>query len=306
MSTQVPSTSRLDVYQAVTDKIVQAIEAGAGEFVMPWHSHGKPITRPTNAATSAGYRGVNVVALWAEAMLCGYGSGTWASYKQWQSLGAQVRRGERGTVIVFYKSLDQRDGEDGNDPPDGRRLVARAYRVFNAAQVDGWSPATPEPASPAEAIPFVEEFVSSVGAKIRHGGEVARYLIREDQVEIPDRSRFHGSPTITPTESYYSTLLHELVHWTGAADRMDRTFGERFGDDAYSVEELVAELGAAFLCADLEITNEPRPDHAAYLAHWLAVLKRDPRALFTAASQASLAAEYLWKTQLLAGDQREE
>lgn len=299
MSTTVPSTSRLDMYQAVTDKIVQAIEAGAGEFVMPWHCHGKPITRPTNASTGAGYRGVNVVALWAEAMLCGYGSGIWASYKQWQSIGAQVRRGEHGTVVVFYKSLDQQDDDDGDDQPDGRRLIARAYRVFNAAQVDGWSPEIPAPASPAEIIPFVEQFVVGVGAKIRHGGEVARYMIREDHVEIPDRSRFHGSPTSTPTESYYSTLLHELVHWTGAVDRLDRTFGQRFGDDAYAVEELVAELGAAFLCADLEITNEPRADHAAYLTHWLSVLKRDPRALFTAASQASLAAEYLWRTSPL-------
>ena len=294
MSGVVLSASRLDVYQAITGKIVAAIEAGAGEFVMPWHSFGKPIARPTNAFTGVGYRGVNVIALWAEAVLTGYGSGVWASYKQWRELGAQVRRGERGSVIVFYKPIERGADAGEGDARDGQRLVARAYQIFNAAQVDGWTPATPQPASPADVLAFVEDFVSATGAEVRHGGEVARYLIQKDLIEIPDRNRFYGTPTSSPTESYYAVLLHELVHWTGAKQRLDRTYGKRFGDEAYAVEELVAELGAAFLCADLEITNEPRPDHAAYVAHWLRVLERDPRALFTAARAAVVSAEHLW------------
>lgn len=119
-----------------------------------------------------------------------------------------------------------------------------------------------------------------------------------DYIAIPDKARFVGSPTSTATECYYSTLLHELVHWTGAEHRLNRTFGERFGDAAYAAEELVAELGAAFLCADLGVTNDPRPDHAAYVASWLKILRSDSRAIFTAASLSTAAVTYLHEKQL--------
>ena len=295
MNVSVLSKSRFDLYQTVTDKIILAIETGVTAFVMPWHGLGGQITRPTNAATEALYRGVNVIALWAQASVSDYHSGVWASYRQWEHLGAHVRKGEHGTVIVFYKKVERADSSEANEEGDRPRLVARASRVFNAAQVEGWNP--PEVAVPsrAEVISAAEAFVAKTQATIRHGGEMACYRRANDYIEMPYREHFCGSPTSSPTESYYSTLLHELTHWTSAPHRLNRVLGKRFGDEKYSMEELVAELGAAFLCADLHIAHEPRPDHAAYINSWLRVLKNDGKAIFTAASQAQKAAEYLTK-----------
>ena len=291
MQNSVPSNDRFDLYRTVTDKIVAAIEAGAGAFVMPWHVS-TATGRPVNALTGHGYRGVNVVALWAEAVMSGYGTGWWASYRQWERLGAQVRRGEHGTVIVFYNRLDTAP-TDELDETDGFRLVARASRVFNLNQVDGWKPPGPAPVSMVEALAGVEVFVAATKAVVVHGGSRACYRRDYDRIELPARDRFRGSPTSSASEAYYGTLLHELTHWSGAPHRLDRTFGTRFGDNDYAVEELVAELGAAFLCADLGIANEPRPDHAAYVASWLEVLNDDRRAVFTAAARANDAAIYL-------------
>ena len=138
-----------------------------------------------------------------------------------------------------------------------------------------------------------EAFIAATDAKISIGGDRAFYRPSADIIAMPDRHRFIGTETSTATEGWYSTLLHEMTHWSGASHRMDRTFGKRFGDDAYAMEEMVAELGAAFLCGDLGITAEPRPDHAAYIGNWLRILKSDRKAIFTAASAANKAAEFL-------------
>ena len=284
---------RFNVYEAVTEKIAAAIRKGAGMYVMPWHVAGPGSCIPVNAATEAPYRGVNIVALWAISAVEGYQSGHWASYRQWQSLGAQVRRGERGSTVVFFKQLED-DGDDAEQDTDKRpRLVARAFRVFNAAQVDGW--VEPPPARIPEffAIKEVDAFVHATAISVRHGSSMARYIPSQDTIEMPDQKRFVGSATSTSTETYYSVLLHELTHASGAPHRLDRQFGKRFGDKAYAMEELVAELGAAFLCAALGIANEPRQDHAAYMTSWLDVLDRDQKAIFTAASQAQKAVEFL-------------
>lgn len=291
MRNSVPSTGRFDLYQTVTDKIVAAIEAGAGEFVMPWHVSAAT-GRPLNALTGRGYRGVNVVALWAEAFVSGYGTGWWASYRQWEQLGAQVRRGERGTVIVFYNRLNTAP-TDELDESDRFRLVARASRVFNLDQVSGWRPPELTVVPVIESLAEVEAFITATGAVVVHGGSGACYRRTEDRIYMPARDRFRGSPTSSASEAYYGTLLHELTHWSGATHRLNRTFGNRFGDNDYAVEELVAEIGAAFLCADLGIANEPRPDHAAYIASWLEVLGQDHRAIFTTAAKANEAAAYL-------------
>lgn len=291
METSVPSNDRFDLYRTVTDKIVAAIEAGAGAFVMPWHVSAAT-GRPINALTGHGYRGVNVVALWAEAVMSGYGTGWWASYRQWERLGAQVRRGEHGTVIVFYNRLNTAPADD-LDESDRYRLVARASRVFNLGQVDGWHPPGAASVPIIEALAEVEAFVAATDAVVLHGGPRACYRHDYDRIELPARDRFRSTPTSSASETYYGTLLHELTHWSGAPHRLNRTFGTRFGDNDYAVEELVAELGAAFLCADLGIANEPRPDHAAYVASWLVVLNDDRRAIFTAAARANDAATYL-------------
>ncbi|HWT32008.1 MAG TPA: zincin-like metallopeptidase domain-containing protein [Croceibacterium sp.] len=288
------SENRFDVYRTVTQNIVEAIEAGTGTFVMPWHGGGAAIGKPENAYTRMEYHGINVLALWAQACLVGFGSGYWASYKQWQHAGAQVKRGEHGTTIVFFKRLDGpgADAEEEEDQPRSR-LVARASRVFNADQVEGWQPPASYPKGDlVETLTAVDTFVRSTGARITHGGSRAFYSIPDDAIQLPDRNRFTGTETSTATEAYYATVLHELVHWTGAAHRLDRSLA--FTSKAeIAAEELVAEIGAAFLCADLHVANTPRRDHAAYVANWLELLRGDARAIFTAARGASAAASYL-------------
>lgn len=286
---------KLDVHQAVTDQIIAAIEAGAGEWQMPWHRTGEGLNRPVNIDTGNRYRGVNVIALWASAQMRGFSTGTWGTYRQWAARECQVRKGERASLIVFYKELDvTRDKADIGESEADTVMFARASWVFNSEQVDGYQAEQPAPASsPAERIERAEHFIAATGADVRHGGTRAFYRHNDDFVQMPDIERFLGSATSTATESYYSTLLHELTHWTGHEKRCNRQFGERFGDDAYAMEELVAELGSAFLCSDLGITAELRPDHAQYIDHWLKVMKADKKAVFTAAAQAAKAGDLL-------------
>lgn len=293
-----------DVYQRITDQIIAAIEAGAGKWEMPWHSgdDGAGMVRPVNATTGKPYRGVNVLALWIAAQDKGYATSEWATYKQWQEKGAQVRKGEKSQFVVFWKINDQEGetqdggnsgngGEQTDNEPSGRRVFARGYAVFNAAQVDGYTPAQPEtpPATPSSTPrnPEAETFFTATGADIRHGGNRAFYKPGTDHIQMPP---FEAFPEAT---DYYSVLGHETVHWTSAEKRLDRDLSGRFGNEAYAAEELIAELGAAFLCADLGLANTPRPDHAAYVASWLKVLKNDSHAIFTAASRAQAATDYL-------------
>lgn len=291
MNSSVLSTKRFDVYASITQTIIAAIERGTGDFVMPWHRQGGAGGRPTNAATGQAYRGVNVVALWARAAIEGYPSSQWATFRQWSSIGGQVRRGETGSVILFYKPLHP--GEERQQEDEPRRFVARASWVFNRTQVDGWEPEHdigPSAVSPVEAA---DDLVRANHPAIQHDGDEAFYSSHDDRIHLPRAERFVGSPTRSPTEAYYATLLHELIHWTGAAHRLNRTFGTRFGDQAYAFEELVAELGAAFLCADVGLSTEPREDHAQYLASWLSVLSSDKRAIVTASRLAADAAALL-------------
>lgn len=290
------STSKFSVYDAVTHKIVKAIEAGAGRSKMPWHTDGIPIGLPTNARTNGEYRGVNVLTLWIDALVKGYQSGTWATYKQWQEIGAQVHRGQAGTMIVFYKQLETTPLEDEDpDQRTGRRYFAKTSWVFNEAQVDGYIALEPErPFSAFERCEQAEALLGAIPATVKHGFPMARYRHDDDLIEMPDREQFIDTPTSSASESYYAVRFHETVHWSGAEHRLNRVFGKRFGDHAYAMEELVAELGSAFLCASLGISTEPRADHAAYVANWLAVLKSDNRAIFTAASAAQEAFEYLF------------
>jgi antirestriction protein ArdC len=293
------SKERFDIHQHVTDKIVTAIERGAGDFRLPWHRCAGSIMRPVNVASKKAYRGVNVVALWAYAEESGYSSGVWGTYRQWSEAGAQVRKGEKAAFVVFYKELEFAAESETGDADTITRLFARATPVFAAEQVDGYQPSvidTP-PTTIITPIEQAEALVRATSASIHHGGGRAFYRPSTDSIQLPPREAFIGSPTSTPAEAYYSTILHELTHWTSAPNRCNRELGKRFGDQAYAIEELVAELGAAFLCADLGITDEPRADHAQYLATWLSVLKADKKAIFTAASKASEAAAFLTALQ---------
>jgi antirestriction protein ArdC len=319
------SKNGFNLYQSVTSQIIELIETSqASGRELPWHRAGADIFLPVNATTGSRYQGINVVSLWASAEINRFTTGTWATYKQWQSIGAQVRKGETSTLGVFYKKYvpnrksesaaadkqngrfgdrgDENSGSDdsGDSDPGAEprpRWFARAFRVFNADQVDGYVPDEHSEALPEESlverIERAEAFVEATSATIGHGGGRAYYNPSGDYIQMPGEVRFRDTETSTATEGYYATLFHELTHWSGHKRRCDRDLTGRFGDASYAMEELVAELGAAFLCAELGISAQPREDHAGYIAHWLEVMREDAAAVFTAAAKASEAARYL-------------
>jgi len=272
----------MGVYEDITRKIVVAIESGQATgdgWKMPWHNASG---RPVNVSSGRAYAGVNTVNLWIEAQEKGYSSPLWGTLRQWNEAGAKVKKGEKASIVVFWKGIPKRDADENED--NGRRFVLKTSYAFSADQVDGYKKNAPvavfEPCA-------VEKLVFAAGVDVRLCGGRAFYHTTLDYVQLPAMSDFHS------VSGFQSTLLHEAAHWTGHKSRLDRQFGKRFGDAAYAFEELVAEISAAFLCADLGVSNHPRNDHAEYVASWLKVLKSDPRAIFTAASQATKAAEYL-------------
>lgn len=288
------SSPRL-IYGWITQQIAAAIAAGAPRFEMPWHQANGAMALPTNVLSGRPYRGINVLSLWVAGQVRGYASAEWATYRQWTQLKAQVRKGERGSMIVFYKKpeTDEEPAEGEDNPAPPTRLIARASWMFNADQVDNWGSEEPDAIDLTESLAAADYFVTSTGAEIHEGGDIACYHPHADYIQMPLRIAFQGTSTSSPTESYYATLLHELTHWTGHGSRLNRDLAQKYGDEAYAVEELIAELGAAFLCAELGITNSPRPDHAAYVQSWLRVLGNDSHAIFSAASKAQAAVEYL-------------
>lgn len=236
---------KFDIHQEITDRIVAAIET-AGEFRLPWiRSGGGSMKRPVNIASAKPYNGVNVVSLWVAAQASDYPSNIWGTYRQWQERGVQVRRGEKSSLVVFYKKLEyEQQDESTGETEQTERLVARASYVFNAAQVDGFDQETEQPLpteSTFDPIERAEAFVKATGATIEETSDRACYIPSHDKILMPERRRFTGTETTTPGESFYSTLCHELVHWSGAKHRLDRDLTGRFGTESYAIEELVAE-----------------------------------------------------------------
>lgn len=270
-----------DHYQEITDRIVAAIEAGSPPWIRPWSVSDQ---RPKNAATGRLYRGINTVLLGLEAQAQGYASSAWLTYRQAAALNAQVRGGEHGTSIVFYKLHEVDDAKAEGE----KRVIPllRTFTVFNVAQIDGL-PAPAEPLKLRAWGPHLEAelVLSSSGAQIHHGGEQAYYNRSKDVIHIPPRHSF------AERGAYYTTALHELTHWTGHQSRCNRDLSGRFGNDSYAMEELIAEMGSAFLCAHCRIDGKLQ--HAAYMHSWLQVLKADKRAIFTASAKAQQAADLL-------------
>ena len=287
-------TARPDIHQTITAKIVAAVEASPGDPVMPWQRGGFKAVLPKNAVTGHDYRGINVLSLWVTALDRGYEAGLFATYKQWASIGAQVRQGESAAPIVFYRELEiAREGEEADEGETATVRMARGYWVFAAEQVDGFTAPNALPPNPILRIAAADAYVTATGAHVVSSGSRACYRPSTDTIHVPDEARFFDGDGRTRSESFYSVLGHELVHWSGADARLKRTLGQRFGDDAYAMEECCAEIGAAFLCARLGIAHEPHPDHARYVHHWLKVMKADARAIFAAAARAQEAVSYL-------------
>ena len=283
--------TKRDTYQIITDTILEALET-CGPCERPWV--GPSLTMPVNALSGHEYRGTNVVMLWLAARENGYADNAWATFKQWSEKGATVRKGEKGTPVIWFQMLERKDTDDADTDEDGRRIpCARLSWVFNAGQVDGYQTEQARMPEDNQVSPIAQAdaLIAASLAKITHEGAQAFYRPSTDEIVLPPQHLFTGTSTSSATEAYYGVLLHELTHWT--APRLQREFGKRFGDAAYAAEELVAELGAAFLCAKLGMAGEPRADHAKYLASWIKILKNDRRAFITAASKASEASNYL-------------
>jgi antirestriction protein ArdC len=289
-----------DVYAEVTAKIITLMETHGANWTKPWLGTAGSSSMPTSISSGNQYTGINTVLLWA----AGRTDSRWGTYKAWSEKGCQVRKGETATHIIFFKSLDIKEKQADGSQTDKTIPLLKSFAVFCADQVDGMpvlEQAQPETAEQADArVALALDFVARAGANIEvlKGSARAYYSSTVDKIVVPSSGDFVGTATSSAIESFCGVVLHELVHWTGHTKRLARTFGASHGDADYAKEELVAELGATFLCADLGISTEPRADHAQYLASWLQVLKDDKKAIIRAASQASKAAGYLQGLQV--------
>lgn len=302
-----------DLYAEVTAKIIAELEAGRFPWVQPWDASGGNASTgtsaapglPRNALTRRTYSGINILILWGAVIEHGYADQRWLTFRQAQQAGGNVIKGERGVTVVYADRFvpkgegerARRDGDDAKTVPFLKR-----FTVFNVAQCRGLSPGLSSETvalPPCEPVAAAEALIAASGADFRIGGDKAFYVPSADFIQVPPQPAFHDQI------NYYRTALHELTHWTGHGSRLARDLANRFGTHGYAREELVAEMGAAFLCASLGIV--PTVRHADYLGNWLEVLREDlsddpavrgtggprGRAIFRAASAASRAADYL-------------
>ncbi|HGE8377219.1 TPA: zincin-like metallopeptidase domain-containing protein [Serratia marcescens] len=277
------SKNRTDIYQTVTDNIIAALEAGVKPWSCPWQRVDGMSGLPSNYATGAAYSGMNIMLLWCSASKQGFSDSRWMTYKQALAAGGQVRKAEHGTTAIFYTTLEKE-----NDAGEVEHIpMLKTFTVFNVQQIDGLA-LTTETVSPEttfDPLPQAENLFRKSGANIIEKGQNAFFQPSTDEVWLPERHLFSDAA------NFYATGLHELVHWSGGKKRLNREMKGKFGSADYAKEELVAELGSAFLMADLGIDGEVQ--HESYIASWLKALKNDKRYIFKAASAASKAHCYL-------------
>jgi antirestriction protein ArdC len=273
-----------DIAQRTVDELITRIEAGAGTWEMPWRMTAAA-GMPHNATTGVAYRGGNIVALWMEQLIHGYATAQWATYRQWQGADRQVRKGSKGTHLIHW-ARKEIVADDGTVT---ERMVPNSFVVFHVEQTEyvGEHPELDELSlEPTEFVPeYFDLVLAAVPAQLAVGNP--SYSPTFDRVMMPPRDAFDVST------DYQATLAHELVHWTGHESRLAREYGKRFGDQAYAVEELVAELGAAMLCGAHGVQPSARNDHAAYLQHWITVLRAEPMVLWQVAGAAQRAADMI-------------
>ena len=274
-----------DIHQTITNQIIEAMESARTSGRRLWDS--QP-SLPLNLTTGKPYSGINVLMLWAAGLRNGYASPYWLTYKQAADKGGQVRKGEHSTLCVFYKPWEsQETNSDTGETETTRGAVLKSFRVFNGDQIDGIEVPTPEPRPAFVAIEDAERILAASPAPIHIGGTQAFYRPATDTIHLPPREAF-----INP-EAFYSTALHEMCHSSGHESRLARDFSGRFGTEAYAFEELIAELGSAFLNADLGIISSTLQDHADYLESWVKILKENKKAILTAAAQAAKAHAFI-------------
>ena len=289
--------SRSDVYQQVTDTIIQQLEAGVIPWQQSWKGDNTILGIPKNIASGNKYRGINIVLLWCAALKNEFTTAEWATFKQWNDKKEAIRKGEKGSLIVYYDTFEKEiDGETKEIP------FLKSSIVFNRCQLASYKKSSKSEFEHntllVSKIDPIDDFIGNLDARIVHREGGACYAPKTDTVFMPLPESFFSTQTCSATEGYYSTLLHELTHWSGAKTRLDRNKGKKFGDKNYANEELVAELGAAFMCADFGIATLEKGDHAGYISHWLEVLKDNKHCLIAAASEATKAVTYLQGLQL--------
>jgi antirestriction protein ArdC len=283
------TTSRVDLHQEVTDRIIAGLEAGAPPWVQPWADRSSALGIPRNALTAQRYTGINILLLWHAVFRGGYRAQYWLTFRQAQNAGGQVRKGEHGTSLIQARRLEANDDDDGVRPRRGG-LFLRRFTVFNVEQCDGFD-ARVTPHVEPDRLPdgdiheAVNDIHAASGVETALGAAEAFYSPWDDRIHLPSRNWFDD-----PVDRE-RIFLHELIHATGHASRLDRDLTNPFGSPGYAREELVAELGAAFLCAEIGIP--PTVRHASYIESWLAILGADKRAIFVAASAASKATAWL-------------
>jgi antirestriction protein ArdC len=287
------NTERQDIYTRITERILQSLEQGVRPWVRPWNAENAMgrIIRPLRHNGQA-YSGINVLMLWSAAVEQGFTCPVWMTFKQATEFDAHVRKGEKGSLVVYANTVTKTEDDGAGNEVEREIPFLKGYTVFNVEQIEGLPNAfytRPEPKHTGPArIDHAEAFFANTGADIRIRGARAYYACEADFIAMPPIESFRDA------ESYYATLTHECTHWTRHTSRLNREFGRKaWGDEGYAREELVAELGSAFLCADLELTPEVRDDHASYIASWIEVIKNDKRAIVQAASYAQRAVDFL-------------
>jgi antirestriction protein ArdC len=272
------------IYETVTKSIIEQLENGVAPWVKPWSADS---SANQNLVSKKAYSGINRLILGMSGMAKGYTNNNWATFKQISEAGGMVRKGEKATQIVFFKPVTKTEINSAGDLESTGYAVIKSYAVFNADQTDGLElPATQATIGNFQDVQAAENRIIKTGAAITHGGDSAFFMHSADRVQLPNKTAFL-------TESnYYATAFHELTHWSGAKHRLDRDLSKgKFGNPEYAFEELVAEIGAAFLCQDHGIDGDIR--HVAYIKSWLSVLKHDNSAIFKAAALAQKAADYI-------------
>ncbi|MCR8561045.1 DUF1738 domain-containing protein [Mucilaginibacter sp. BJC16-A38] len=281
-----------DAYQRVTDIIIEQLEAGVIPWEKPWAgaSH-KALSLPYNFTTKNFYQGMNIILLWCSAVKNNFPTNEWAGYYQWNQRNEFIKKDEQGSLIIYYDTVEKEvEGEVKKLP------FLKTYKVFNRSQLASYVPgeANQEPTkSLIEKIDVIDDFLAHTHAIIEQHDGGPCYDLVSDKILMPYPETFQDTKTCSATEAFYSSTMHELVHWTGARNRLNREGGKRFGDQQYALEELVAEFGAAFLSAGFGLATVEKGDHAGYIDHWLKVIKENNRSIFIAASEASKAVDYL-------------
>jgi antirestriction protein ArdC len=276
-----------DIYENVTNRVLEMMETHGTNWINPFARKGKSL-RPHNIASKKAYRGINAMML----MWSPYASPSWGTFKQWNERGCKVRKGEKSTPIIYWQFIEKENekGQKVSIP------FLRQYYIFNVEQVEGdyVDALLSSPTGGADEIAAAEDFFRQIPADVRHSDQGrAYYSPVTDHIHMPHKAVFEDTPTSSATECYYSTLSHELTHWTGHKSRLDRLTEDRFGGEDYAREELVAEIGSALLCAHLEISAAPRPDHAQYLNGWMQKLSDHKREFVSAASAAAKAVDHI-------------